>query len=197
MPSGFRVSVTYNAQRGKKRQAGEDRHALANAKACWAQFFPLGILSKIRAPLWLLFPPSVCWLTQAIILTSGLHPNSLRHLMALILPLEASPPELCAAPYSYWALFGSLLLFSLFFFHASYIVFIRPTSMGNMESSINRRKVLLWSLIQHRLRIIFTVSIRPVSHSCSLYWCQGSWAVTRLQLMKLVLWKCTVSTREY
>lgn len=122
-----------NLQWGIKRQTGEDRHALATAKPCWAQFFPLGILSKIRAPLWLLFHPSLCWLTQAIILTSGLHPNSLRHLVALILPPEASPPELCAsAPCSYWALFGSLLLFPLFSSHASYIVFVQPVSMGNM-----------------------------------------------------------------
>lgn len=83
-------------------------------------FFPLGTLSKIRAPLWLLFHPSVCWLTQAIILTSGPHPNSLRHSMALILPLEASPPELCASALcSYWAFFGSFSRFPFFFFFFS------------------------------------------------------------------------------
>lgn len=67
---------------------------------------------KYVPTMWLLFHPSVCWLTQAIILTSGLCPNSLRHLMALILPLEASPPELCASaffPPSYLTLCYSFL----------------------------------------------------------------------------------------
>ncbi len=112
--------------RGRPACLGRCQATLGPVFSHWAPF------PKYVPPLWLLFLLSVCWLTQAIILTSGLHPDSLRHLMALILPLEASPPELCAsALYSCWALFGSLLLFSLFFFHAPYIVFIQPASMGN------------------------------------------------------------------
>ncbi len=49
-----------------------------------------------RAPLWIVTPVPlfwlpVCWLTQAIILKSGLPPTSLQLLPPLILPREASP----------------------------------------------------------------------------------------------------------
>lgn len=89
-------------------------------QAFLCQIFPTGHTALNAFPLWLLFHQSVCWLTQTIILTSGLHPNSLRDLVALILPLEASPSEFWATVIHQWALFGPLSPLSLFFSHKSY-----------------------------------------------------------------------------
>lgn len=63
LPNGFRVSLTYNTQRVIKRQTGEDRHALTNAKPCWVQFFPIGHPLQNTCPL-VTIVPSVCLLAD-------------------------------------------------------------------------------------------------------------------------------------
>lgn len=57
------VSATYNTPWRIKRQTREDRHALANAKPCWVQFFPTGHPLQNTCPLVTIVPP-VCLLAD-------------------------------------------------------------------------------------------------------------------------------------
>lgn len=108
-------------------------------------FVPSGTLFKIHAPLVTVVPP-ICLLAD----TSNnpdIWPvsNSLQHLIALILPLEASFLEICdLALFSHRALFCSLVLVPFLFFLASCIS--HSQSCGLHGGPISSVKLLLWSL---------------------------------------------------
>lgn len=109
-------------------------------------FFSLGTPFKVRTPLWLLFHPSVIWLTWATILTPGLPPNSLRHLMALILPPGASPPESCE-------LYLAFCCPSLFFFPPSLASSVCPPRRYCMSKYRRPRFLIVMCVTQIKNRI--------------------------------------------
>lgn len=135
--------------------------------------------SKCVPPLWLLFHPFVIWLTWATILTPGLRPNSLRHLMALIPPPGASPPESCEL--------NLVFCYPSLFFFPSLASLVCPPRHCCMSKYRGTRILIVMCVNQIKSRIntgslpcFFTI-LAP------LYFSQGSWATTCRRLIKLVL----------
>lgn len=127
-------------------------------------FFSLGTPFKVHTPLWLLSHPSVIWLTWATMLTPGLPPNSLRHLMALILPPGASPPESCE-------LYFAFCYPSLFFF-PSLASSVCPPRHYCISKYRGPRLLIVMCVTQIESRIN-TGNLPHFYHSCSLLFQSG------------------------